>query len=86
MQDYAEAIGLCAGAFTTFSNLPQLIKAVRTKSIKDLSLITYIVNTFGLALWITYGVMKQSPSMIGANTITLCFVAIILAIKLTHPD
>ncbi|MDD3247019.1 MAG: PQ-loop domain-containing transporter [Methanosarcina sp.] len=43
-------IGYIAGALTTIAFAPQLIKALTTKSTKDVSLLMLLCSTSGMAL------------------------------------
>jgi MtN3 and saliva related transmembrane protein len=82
MIDTIEAIGLCAGACTTLSFLPQLKKVIVTKSVQDISYHMYILYCSGLLLWNIYGICIKSPSLIIANFFTLVFALSILVIKI----
>jgi len=63
-------IGSTAAALTMFSFIPQIIKAVRTKSAKDVSLITLLQLTTGVILWTAYGIYLKDKIIILANGVT----------------
>ncbi len=48
-------IGTIAALFTTFGFVPQTIKMYKTKSAKDVSIITLFQFSIGVALWALYG-------------------------------
>lgn len=48
-------IGLGAATLTMFAFIPQIIKVVKTKSAKDVSLFTLLQLSLGVSLWIAYG-------------------------------
>jgi len=75
------AIGYIAGALTTASFLPQVVKTARTRSARDLSGVMLLAFLAGLALWAWYGVQVGSAPIIAANVITMGLVAAILAMK-----
>jgi len=81
--DHLFLIGILAASLTTFSFLPQVIKAYKTKHTKDLSLVMYLLLCLGLSLWLVYGVLIESLPLIIANSATmgLCFFLISLKIK-----
>jgi MtN3 and saliva related transmembrane protein len=79
---YSELIGIVAGCCTTFAFLPQVIKVIKSRSAKDISLPMYVIFNTGLVLWATYGVIIQSPSLIIANGLTLILACSILVMKL----
>lgn len=64
-------IGIGAAALTTFSFLPQVIKIIKTRSVKDLSFFTLLQFCLGVSLWILYGIHLKDPIIICANTVTL---------------
>jgi MtN3 and saliva related transmembrane protein len=77
-----EYIGFIAGFCTTIAFIPQAIKIIKTKSTKDISLPMYIIYSIGLIMWLTYGYLNNSYSLIAANIITLVLSTFILTIKL----
>ncbi len=77
----AEVIGYIAACLTTSSFLPQAIKVLRTRDTSSLSLLMYITFNVGVALWLTYGVMRDDPVIIVANCVTIVLSMTILAIK-----
>lgn len=50
-----EIIGYLAGLIVAISLFPQVIKAWKTKSTKDISTTWTLIYTTGLLLWIIYG-------------------------------
>ena len=73
-----------AGACTTVSFLPQVIKVYRTRHTKDLSLPMYIIFSLGVLLWTRYGILINSWPIIIANGITLMLSVYILAMKIRY--
>lgn len=65
-----EILGFVAGSLTTIAFLPQLIKIIKTKEVKDLSLFMYLIFCFGVALWLIYGIYHKSLPIIIFNAIT----------------
>jgi len=78
------AIGLLAGLCTTAAFLPQVIKTLRSRSTRDISLGMFLVFTIGVALWLTYGLFVGDLPLILANGVTLVLAAAILVLKLRH--
>lgn len=77
-------IGLAAACLTTVAFTPQVLKAWRTRSTRDLSLSMYLVLASGIVLWLVYGLMIGDAPLILANTVTLVLVSIILYCKIRH--
>lgn len=80
----ADAIGLIAGALTTVSFLPQVIKAWRSRSTADISLAMFVLFCAGLVLWTAYGAMIGSTPIVVWNSITLLLAGTILVLKLRY--
>ena len=78
----ADVVGIVAALFTTASFLPQAIRIFKTKSTKDLSIVMYIMFVAGIFLWMVYGILLKSLPLILANSVTLCFAAGILLMKI----
>ena len=81
-EDEIELLGLLAGGFTTASFLPQVIKTLREKNTDGISLGMYSAFTFGVALWLTYGLLLERPAIIVPNFITLVLAGLVLILKL----
>jgi len=71
-------IGLSAATLTMFSFIPQIIKILRTKSAKDVSLVTLLQLATGVSLWIAYGMHLKDSIIITANVVTLTTLLILL--------
>lgn len=82
--EQVEILGYLAAIITTCSFAPQVIKVVRSKHTKDVSLWMYIVITIGLALWLYYGLLLDNGPIIWANTLTIAQCLIILVYKIRY--
>lgn len=81
-----DGLGLLAGALTTLSFLPQVIKTWKSKSARDLSLGMFAIFSSGVFLWIIYGIYMNSIPVIAANALTLIFCSTILYFKLKFKE
>ena len=79
--DFALIVGMSAASLTTVAFLPQVIKAVKSKETKDLSLLMYLVLSLGLILWLYYGILLNSLPVILANSVTLSFCFYLIYLK-----
>ena len=77
-------LGLVAGTLTTLSFLPQLLKAWKSCSTHDISIGMFSLLALGITLWIVYGVVTSDLPVVVANSVTLVFVGLILALKLRY--
>lgn len=82
--DVTQVIGFFAGFFTTAAFVPQVIHAWRTRSTRDLSLLTIVAFTVGISLWVAYGVLIHSLPLVMWNATTLILNLGILIAKLRH--
>jgi len=79
-----EVVGLVAGVLTTIAYLPQVRKTWKTKSVKELSLSMYIVMFIGVMLWLSYGILIHSISIILANIVTGILTSMLIYFKLKY--
>jgi MtN3 and saliva related transmembrane protein len=82
--DWVTLLGLVAATCTTIAFLPQVIKTVRTKHTEDISLLMYCILTFGLVLWLIYGLLIGNLPIIAANSVILAFALVILILKIKY--
>jgi MtN3 and saliva related transmembrane protein len=76
-------VGCVAGFLTTASFIPQVIRAYRTRSCRDL-LWPWLMFSVGLALWISYGVHHHAWPIILANAFTLALCGVLMTMKFLH--
>lgn len=74
----SEIIGIIAGALSCTTFLPQVIKTWKSKSTKDVSLSMFLIASVSTTLWLLYGIMIHSISIIGTNIVVLFFSLIML--------
>ncbi|MFL2594831.1 MAG: SemiSWEET transporter [Flavobacteriaceae bacterium] len=86
MIDQNEIIGLIAAVCTTFAFVPQVMKVWKTKQTKDLSLRMYSIMFLGILLWLVYGILIDSLSIILANVVTATLVGMILVYIIQGKD
>ncbi|MCX8044084.1 MAG: SemiSWEET transporter [Desulfobacterota bacterium] len=82
--EVSSMIGLVAGVCTTGSLLPQVWKALRTRTTRDISLVTYILLCVGIFFWCVYGLLIREVPIVLANGVSLIFAVIVLLLKLRH--
>jgi MtN3 and saliva related transmembrane protein len=77
-------IGYAAAALTTLSFVPQAVKAWRTRSTQDVSLIMFVMLNVGIFLWLVYGLLINDAPLILANFATGLLAASILYLKIRY--
>lgn len=79
-----ETIGFIAGICTTLSFIPQVIKIVSTRKVRDISGSMYAVLGFGIFMWMVYGIFLGELPIIAANAVSLMFCVTILVFKIIY--
>lgn len=82
MHPLFEIIGSIAAVITTFAWVPQILKIMRERQARDISLVTTATLASGVFLWVVYGVAIGSMPVILANAVSFLFIATIVALKL----
>ncbi|MBI2136429.1 lipid-A-disaccharide synthase N-terminal domain-containing protein [Candidatus Woesearchaeota archaeon] len=84
MADFVTILGFIAASLTTFGYVPQIIKGYKTKHLKDVSLMMFVLLTIGMFLWMIYGILRKDIVIIIANIVGLVFGATTLGLKLYY--
>lgn len=82
--NFIDLIGFLAAILTTIAFLPQVIKAWRSQSTKDVSLETIVLFSTGVFLWVVYGFYINAVPIVVANVVTLMLNLILLFLKLKY--
>ena len=69
---------MAAAVLTMFGFVPQIIKVLKTRSAKDVSLATLIQISLGVSFWIAYGLHLRNSVIIIANSVTLATTIVLL--------
>lgn len=79
-----EDVGFAAAFCTTSAFIPQLVRVIRLRSARDVSLPTFLLFSVGLFLWMLYGFWVHSYPVILSNGLTLILSLGILILKLRY--
>jgi MtN3 and saliva related transmembrane protein len=79
-----EIIGLLAAFLTTSAFIPQVYKIYKEKNADGISLTMYVILFIGVLLWLIYGILIGSLSIIIANGITALLQLSIIIFKLKN--
>jgi MtN3 and saliva related transmembrane protein len=77
----ATYVGSFAGALTTLSFLPQVIRVYQLKSAHDISYGYLGMFATGVGLWFGYGLLIRSIPVLITNLVTLLLVGAIIFMK-----
>ena len=79
-----EVIGLSAAFLTTSAFIPQVYKIYKEKNADGISLLMYLILFIGVILWLIYGILISSLSIVIANGITALLQLNIIIFKLKN--
>jgi len=77
-------IGFAAAFCTTAAFIPQLVRVLRLRSAREISLPTFLLFSVGVFLWLLYGIYTGSKPVIASNAVTLLLSVSILVLKLRY--
>ena len=80
----SELIGYIATVLSIVAFFPQVAKAWKTKSTKDISFPMYFIFTVSQAIWLTYGILITSWPVVVANVTIFLLALSILLLKLKY--
>jgi MtN3 and saliva related transmembrane protein len=79
-----EDIGFAAAFLTTAAFIPQLVRVIRLRSAREISLGTFVMYSVGVAMWLVYGISLGSKPMIASNGLGLVLSVSILIMKFKY--
>jgi len=79
-------LGLVAGMLTGIAAIPQVVKTLRTRHTRDISVWQPLLLSVGIALWIVYGMLIHNLPLILTNIIPLACNALLTGLKLYYRD
>ncbi len=82
----ATQLGLVAGAVTSCAVIPQVVKAYRSRHVRDISVWQPVILVFGMCLWLVYGLMIRDIPLIVANFFSIFCNAALIAMKLFYRE
>jgi MtN3 and saliva related transmembrane protein len=81
-----DLVGSVAACLTTLAFVPQVVKTLKTRHTRDISLAMWVLFCLGVALWLVYGLLLVAWPIIFANAATLVLAGTVLGIKLANRD
>jgi MtN3 and saliva related transmembrane protein len=84
MDTGSEIVGFLAGTLTTLCWTPQAIKILRSRDARSISLVTQVTFVAGCLLWLLYGVLIGSVSIVLFNTVTIALNVMMIYLKLRY--
>jgi MtN3 and saliva related transmembrane protein len=81
---YSEILGFVGGALTTLGYIPQLVRILKLKSAREISLPFTLSFLAGALCWLTYGVLLGLVPVILWNSAGTIFLCTLLYAKLKY--
>jgi MtN3 and saliva related transmembrane protein len=73
-----------AGTLTSIAAIPQVLKTLKTRHVRDISIWQPLLLSFGVALWMMYGILIKDVPLIVANITPLVCNIILTGMKLRY--
>jgi len=77
-------IGLVAGTLTSVAAIPQLVKTLKSRHVRDISVWQPLLLALGVALWMVYGILISDLPLIVANITPLICNAVLTGMKICY--
>lgn len=77
-------IGLVAGTITSVAAVPQVIKSLKTRHTRDISIWQPLLLAVGVALWMVYGILIGDLPLTLANIVPLLCNVTLCVLKLYY--
>lgn len=81
-----EFLGLLAGTLSCITFVPQIFKTWKSKSVKDISVMSFMIVVISTLIWLSYGMIKQLPSVILTNIVVCLSAIVMLLLKWKYAD
>jgi MtN3 and saliva related transmembrane protein len=77
-------VGLIAGTLTSIAAIPQVLKTLRTRHARDISIWQPLLLAIGIALWLIYGMLIGDTPLILANIVPLICNILLTILKVRY--
>lgn len=84
--NFTDILGYAAGAVTTVTFLPQVIKTWKEKSAKNISLLMFVIAVTNEIMWIVYGILLNNWVIILTNSVLMVMALTMIYFKLTFKE
>jgi len=79
-----EILGYTAGAITSLTFLPQVIKTLKEKSARDVSMMMFIIAVVNQTMWVVYGALLSNWVIILTNAVILSMSLTMIILKIRY--
>ena len=82
----AVILGLVASALSLYSTVPQVMRAVRTRSVVGISWSSMLLSLATFTLWVVYAFAVADAIMIVNNTLALALLGVLAVVVMRHGE
>ncbi|HWI41045.1 MAG TPA: SemiSWEET transporter [Verrucomicrobiae bacterium] len=75
---------MAGGFLTTAAAVPQVVKAFRTRQVRDISVWQPVLLVFGMVFWLAYGLLQSDLPLILANSFSIACNLALIAMKFLY--
>jgi MtN3 and saliva related transmembrane protein len=75
-------LGFLAGTVTSISVIPQIVKAYKSRHVRDISIWQPVLLNLGMCLWLSYGIIIGDIPLILANIFSIICNTMLIVMKL----
>ena len=79
-----EILGYTARAITSLTFLPQVIKTLKEKSARDVSMMMFIIAVVNQTMWVVYGALLSNWVIILTNAVILSMSLTMIILKIRY--
>jgi len=79
-----ETLGLAAGLFVSLGLVPQILRVLKLKDARQISLPFNLLSLGGTVLWLTYGILLGLLAVTFWNGINCVLYVVLLLVKLKY--
>lgn len=79
-----DLVGSAAAMLTTLAFVPQVVKTLKSRQTRDISLAMWLMFSLGVAMWLVYGLLIEAWPVIIANAVTLVLSSTVLGVKVLN--
>ena len=79
-----DILGYSAGAITSMTFLPQVIKTWKERSARDISLMMFLIAALNEIMWIIYGILKNDWVIVLTNAVVLVMSLTMIYLKFKY--
>lgn len=81
MDTIAQSLGYLGSVISMLTLIPQIIKMSKTKSVKDISAATLIIQILNVSVWLAYGILSKNVPLIVVNVFMFTNTALLIILK-----